>query len=384
MKFTDQMVADGGIRRTADGFAILDARVARAGNVQAYRGSELGFEDKDVIRVYRPEAEVFSRDAIKTYAGVPVTLGHPRENVTEKTWKDVAVGEVGDEVLRDGEFVRVPMTLRDGNAITLVEGGVRELSMGYDVQLTFQDGVSPSGEPYDAVMSGFRMNHVAIVPAARGGSELRIGDAGDGGKERTTWGAAPILPTTKMETRTMSDALRTVVVDGLSVSTTDQGALAIDKLQKAVADAQTKLTEAASNHAKAIAAKDEEIGKLKADLKTAQDAAKIDVDKLVTDRAELVEAVKAIDAKIETAGKSDADLRKAAVAAKLGDELVKDASEAEILGMFKAVAKDAKTADPVAGAIRSGITPTVTDAASQAQGAWDKSVTDLNAWRKEA
>lgn len=384
MKFTDQMVADGGLRRTADGFAILDARVARAGNVQAYRGSELGIEGKDVIRVYRPEEAVFSKDAIKTYAGVPVTFGHPRESVTEKTWKDVAVGEVGDEVLRDGDFVRVPMMLRDGTAIDAVERGIRELSMGYDAQIEFQDGVSPAGETYDAVMSGFRMNHVAIVPSARGGSELRIGDgAGDGGKDRATWGAAPIPPTTKLETRTMSDALRTVVVDGLSVSTTDQGALAIDKLQKAVADAQTKLADAASNHAKAIAAKDEEIGKLKADLKTAQDAAKIDVDKLVADRAELVETVKAIDAKIETAGKSDADLRKAAVAAKLGDEMVKDASDAEVLGMFKAVAKDAK-ADPVAGAIRSGIKPAVTDASTQAQDAWDKSVTDLNAWRKEA
>lgn len=383
MKFTDSMIADGVIRRTADGFAILDARVARAGNVQAYRGSELSIEDRDVIRVYRPADAVFSKDAIKTYAGVPVTIGHPRENVTEKTWRDVAVGEVGDEILRDGEFVRVPMTLRDGSAIAAVESGIRELSMGYDANITFQDGVSPSGEPYDAVMDGFRMNHVAIVPAARGGSELRIGDAGDGGKDRATWGAAPILPTTKMEKRTMSDALRTVVVDGLSVSTTDQGALAIDKLQKAVADAQTKLSDAETSHKAAIAAKDEEIGKLKADLKTAQDAAKIDVDKLVADRAELVELVKAIDAKIETAGKTDADLRKAAVAAKLGDEMVKDASEAEILGMFKAVAKDAK-ADPVADVIRAGLKPVITDAAAQAQDAWDKSITDLNAWRKEA
>lgn len=378
MKFTDVMTADGAIRRTADGFAILDARVARAGNVQAYRGSELGITDKDVIRVYRPEEAVFSKDAIKTYAGVPVTIGHPRENVTEKTWRDVAVGEVGDEVLRDGEFVRVPMTLRDGKAIESVEGGVRELSMGYDAQLEFRDGVSPAGEPYDAVMSGFRMNHVAIVPVARGGSELRIGDGAD------SWGASPVTIADRKGSEMSDIKLRTVVVGDEAVNTTDEGARAIEKLKAEVVSRDAKITANDKAHTDAIAAKDEEIGKLKADLKTAQDAAKIDVDKLVADRAELVEAVKAIDARIETAGKSDADLRKAAVAAKLGDEMVKDASEAEVLGMFKAIAKDAAAADPVADAIRTGIKPAVTDAATQAQDAWDQSVTDLNAWRKEA
>lgn len=380
MKFTDTLVTDGAIRRTADGFAILDARVARAGNVQSYRGSELGFTDKDVIRVFRPEEAVFSKDAIKTYAGVPVTIGHPRENVTEKTWRDVAVGEVGDEVLRDGEFVRVPMTLRDGSAIAQVESGVRELSMGYDAQLEFRDGVTPAGEPYDAVMSGFRMNHVAIVPKARGGEELRIGDHAGG----DSWGASPVTIADRKGSEMSDIKLRTVVVGDEAVNTTDEGARAIEKLKAEVGARDAKIAATDKAHTDAIAAKDEEIGKLKADLKTAQDAAKIDVDKLVADRAELVEAVKAIDAKIETGGKSDADLRKAAVAAKLGDELVKDASDAEILGMFKAVAKDAKGGDPVADVIRTGIKPAVTDAATQAQDAWDKGITDLNAWRKEA
>lgn len=184
----------------------------------------------------------------------------------------------------------------------------------------------------------------------------------------------------------MAENLRKVLVDGLQVETTDAGAQAIDKLQKALADSEASITKLQDEHAKTLASKDEEIGKLKADLKTAQDAAKIDIDKLVADRTELVETVKAIDAKIETTGKSDADLRKAAVAAKLGDEMVKDASEAEILGMFKAVAKDAKAADPVADAIRSGIKPTITDAKAQADKAMADSVADLNAWRyqKEA
>ncbi|WFU89468.1 DUF2213 domain-containing protein [Rhizobium sp. CC1099] len=352
MQFEDKLTLDGAIRRTADGYGVVSAKVARGGNVQLYLGSEVGMADKAAVRVYRPENEVFKKDAIASYAGVPVTVGHPKNGVSAETWKDLAVGEVGDDVLRDGEFVRVPMMLRDAKAIKTVEDGTRELSMGYSAEVTFADGVTPSGEAFDAIMSDFKMNHVAIVGKARGREELRIGD----GAEK--WGAAPIITTDK-ETVDMTEALRTVVVDGLSVQTTDQGAQAIAKLQKDLESSAAKITANDAAHNAAIAAKDEEIGTLKADLKKAQDAAPKpeDLDKLVADRAALVTTIKAIDSKIEVSGKSDADLRRAAVKAKLGDEMVKDASDAEISGMFKAIAKDVKAADPFATVVKDGLKP---------------------------
>lgn len=379
MHFTDRMTMDGGLRRTADGYAVVSARVARGGNVQTYLGAELGITDKALVRVYRPETEVFKKDAIGSYAGVPITIGHPAGKVTADSWKDLAVGEVGDDVLRDGEFVRVPMMLRDAKGIKTVEAGTVELSMGYDAQVTLSDGKTPSGEAYDAIMSDFKMNHVAIVDKARGGEQLRIGDGVN------TWGAAPIPPNTDKEPHSMSDALRTVIVDGLSVSTTDQGAQAITTLLQRIADAATKATQTETAHATAIAAKDTEIGGLKVELKAAQDSAikPADLDKMVADRAALVSVVKAIDAKIVVDGKSDADLRKAAVTAKLGDDLVKDASDAEIAGMFKAVAKDVKAADPFRDVVKDGLKPSG-DAVTQANDAFNKSVDDLNAWRKEA
>lgn len=379
MQFTDRMTLDAGMRRTADGYAVVSARVARGGNVQAYLGSELGVADKALVRVYRPETEVFKKDALGTYAGVPITIGHPAGKVTADSWKELSVGEVGDEVLRDGEFVRVPMMLRDAKGIKTVESGTVELSMGYDAVVTMGDGVSPSGEPFDATMSDFKMNHVAIVDKARGGDQLRIGDG------VKTWGAAPILPNTDKEPHSMSDALRTVIVDGLSVSTTDQGAQAITTLLQRIADAATNAGKTETAHIAAIAAKDTEIGSLKVELKTAQDSAikPADLDKMVADRAALVAVVKTIDAKIVVDGKSDADLRKAAVTAKLGDELVKDASDAEVAGMFKAIAKDVKPADPFRDVVKDGIKP-LGDAAAQASDAFSKGVADLNAWRKEA
>ncbi|TAV89306.1 DUF2213 domain-containing protein [Rhizobium leguminosarum] len=378
MQFTDKLTLDGAIRRTADGYGVVSAKVARGGNVQLYLGSEVGMNDKATVRVYRPESEVFKKDAIASYAGVPVTINHPKNGVSADTWKDLAVGEVGDDVLRDGEFVRVPMMLRDAKAIKAVEDGKRELSMGYSAEITIADGVTPSGETFDAIMSDFKMNHVAIVDQARGGAELRIGDGAD------KWGAAPISTTDK-ETVTMTDALRTVVVDGLSVQTTDQGAQAIAKLLKDLESSAAKIVSSDAAHATAIATKDEEIGTLKAENQKLKDAAPkpADLDKLVADRAALVTTIKAIDSKIEVSGISDNDLRRAAVKAKLGDEMVKDASDAEITGMFKAIAKDVKTADPFARVVSEGL-HNVGDAATKAEDAWGKSIDDLNAWRKEA
>lgn len=180
----------------------------------------------------------------------------------------------------------------------------------------------------------------------------------------------------------MAENLRKVLVDGLQVETTDAGAAAIEKLTKDLASSAAKLADAVSAHNTAIAAKDEEIGKLKADLKTAQDAAKIDIDKLVADRAELVKAVNAIDARIDVAGKTDADLRKAAVASRLGDEMVKDVSDAEIVGMFKAIAKDTGSADPVRSAI-TNLKPVAGNDRAMADKAWQDSVADMNGWRNQ-
>ncbi|MDH2092295.1 DUF2213 domain-containing protein [Rhizobium pusense] len=379
MQFTDRLTLDGSIRRTGDGYGVFSAKVARAGNVQLYLGSEVGMSDKAIVRVYRPESEVFKKDAIASYAGVPVTIDHPKNGVNAETWKDLAVGEVGDDVLRDGEFVRVPMMLRDAKALKAVEDGKRELSMGYSAEIRFADGVTPSGEQFDAIMSDFKMNHVAIVDRARGGEELRIGDSA------IKWGAAPIITTDK-ETVDMTEALRTVVVDGLSVQTTDQGAQAIAKLQKDLESSAAKLVDANNAHTAALATKDQEIGTLKAENQKLKDGQikPEDLDRLVADRSALIQTVKAIDSTIEIKG-SDADLRRAAVKSKLGDEMVKDASDDMITGMFRAISKDAKTADPFARVVADGVRQ-VGDAMTSENKAWMDSVSDLNAWRykKEA
>src|SRR4029077_20364890 len=126
------------------------------------------------VRGYRSPEAVFSPDAVHSYTPLPITLEHPGMPVSAANWKKHAVGETGDEVLRDGGTVRVPMMLRDSKAIQLVKDGKRQLSVGYGCDLSWGDGVTPEGEQYNAVQSNIRANHLAIVTQARGGPSLAI------------------------------------------------------------------------------------------------------------------------------------------------------------------------------------------------------------------
>lgn len=174
----DEVVIDDGanVRFTDDGYLVACPRVARTG-IQLYKGAECGKPDQDVVRVYRPHDSVFATDALHSFAHRPVTLDHPAVPVTADNWKKFAVGQTGDEVLRDGDTVRVPMVLMDKEAIEDYKAGKNQLSMGYTCDIEWVAGVSPEGEPYDAIQRNIRGNHLAIVKAARGGSQLRIGDA---------------------------------------------------------------------------------------------------------------------------------------------------------------------------------------------------------------
>ena len=175
MLHLNDRVTVGKWRRTTDGFLVTNARVARSG-IQVYAGAEVGRPEMDEVRVYRPELEVFSGPTLRSFAHRPVTNNHPDVPVTSDNWRKYAVGQTGDEVMRDGQFVRVPMVLMDAEVIRAVEDGKRELSQGYTCDLKWGPGTTDDGQPYDAVQTQIRGNHTAIVKAARGGSSLRLGD----------------------------------------------------------------------------------------------------------------------------------------------------------------------------------------------------------------
>ena len=177
-KLTDAVTVSGA-RLTSDGFLIADAKAVRSG-IQLYRGSEVGKADMETVRVYRPPEEVFAADSLQSFSHAPVTMDHPAEAVTADNWKRLAVGETSGEVVRDGEWLRIPLIVKDKTAILAIQSGKRELSAGYTCTLDWTPGTTPDGETYDAVQRGIKINHLAVVDEARAGADARIGDAGAG------------------------------------------------------------------------------------------------------------------------------------------------------------------------------------------------------------
>lgn len=179
MRVTEILVLDkSDVRFTKDGFLAAQPRVGRIG-IQLYRGDELGRPDLDTVRVWRPESEVMDKAAMASIAHRPITNDHPREAVDASNWKKYAVGQTGDEVVRDGDHVRVPMLLMDATAIQAYQEGKKQLSLGYVSNLEWRAGTNPQGEQYDAVQTAIRVNHLAQVDIARGGPKLAIGDSKD-------------------------------------------------------------------------------------------------------------------------------------------------------------------------------------------------------------
>lgn len=342
-----------GVTEMPDGSLRVDARAARTG-VQMYLAREIGLTGDRLVPVYRPEDVVFDRRAIEGFASVPVTVGHPAAPVTADNWRDVAVGETEQDIVRDGEHVRVSFRVRDAAAVAGIKAGLRDISMGYYSGVTLRDGVAPDGTPYEAVQTGpIQIDHLALVPRGRA-MTTRIGDeAGDAGKDRA-WGAAPITDARKEDVM----ATRKIMVDGLEVETTDAGATAIARLQKD-AEAQAKrLADAEAAHKAALDAKAEEVGALKAALQEAKDALPTPaaLERLAAERAALVADAKRLADGVETAGKSAADIRRAAVAARLGDAAMtgddgKPITDAEVAGMFRALARTGAPADPARRAV---------------------------------
>lgn len=373
MKFTDTVTV-AGTRRRDDGYLIADARVARTG-IQIYAGWEVGKPEMDVVRVYRPESEVFARDTLASFAHRPITNDHPDEQVTADNWKEHAVGQSGDEIARDGTFIRVPLMVADGKTIADIEGGKRELSAGYSATLDWTAGTSPEGEAYDAVQRNIKANHIAVVRHGRAGSQVRIGD----GAEK--WGASPVNLQTADEKEIQMD-LRKVLVDGLQVETTDAGATAINKLQKDADTLRQQLSDATTEHSEAIAAKDAELAKKDAEIDELKgkvlDATAL--DKLVAARADLINTAKAIAKDVKTEGLSDADIRKAVVVAKLGDAAVKDKAQAYIDARFDILAEDAVKSganDPLRSVVKGGV-KTSDAAMADEDKAYAASIADLN------
>ena len=312
------------VNYTKDGYLTASPRVARTG-VQIYDGSECGGKAGQKIRVYRPEDQVFAPAAMRSLTHRPMTIDHPPVPVTADNWKKYAVGQSGDETVRDGNTIRVPMVLMDSAAIAAFKEGKRELSVGYTCDLIWKEGTTLDGEPYDAVQVGIIANHIAVVDSARGGSSLKIGDD----KFRGDWFR-------DMQGKDGTMTMKMVAIDGIQVEMSDTAAQVVqrtmaqmqDTINKMKADADAKKKkddEDEANDCKMkadtaakIAAQDATIATLQKQLADAKLTPQ-QLDAMVTERvATIGKARAAAGGTLATDGKSIEDIRRAVVDSKLG------------------------------------------------------------------
>lgn len=167
---------------TDEGFLKVPGRVARTG-IQEYLARELGLDGDPmrVVRVYRPEDEVFNDASLGTYDASDVTNNHPHSLVTAATYKGVAVGVVRGPGRRDGDFVICDLIVKDQKTIDEIIGGKCELSAGYTAIYDETPGVTEDGQAYDYIQRDIKINHVAIVERARAGANARVFDHNPGG-----------------------------------------------------------------------------------------------------------------------------------------------------------------------------------------------------------
>ena len=164
------------ISKTPEGYLVcLGVPICRTGT-QVYRGSEIGLSSDEMVEVYRPPAEVLHPKTSASAEGKPLTDQHPGTFLNSFNAGAYSKGHVQHvrrgAQLPDGEWPLVAdLVVTDRNLIEKIERGVREVSCGYDCKyVQLKDG--------SYAQQKIRINHVAVVPTGRAGSDIRILDEG--------------------------------------------------------------------------------------------------------------------------------------------------------------------------------------------------------------
>ena len=281
-----------GVLEKTDGGYKADPVVTRTG-VFTYQ-----MPDGSTRKEFRSDEVVFDAAALASIQMIPITDTHPAEFVTPENAKELAVGWTGENARRDGDKVRVPIKIATEDGIKAVEGGRRQLSLGYTCTLERKDGEF-KGETYDWVQSKIRCNHLALCDEARAGAQatLRL-DAGDA----VMVTSASSKPTRKEKTKMPDTVKLRLDSTGLAYDVPPEVDAGYKALAKERTDVAEKLTAATAAMAE-LQGKHDGVTKELEDLKKVDNADAI--TKGVKARVELLAAVRPMLSE-EDAKKADA------------------------------------------------------------------------------
>lgn len=127
--------------------------------------------DGSIRRELRLPEDVFDPESLASYLGKPVVITHDAGLVTKDNVRQNQIGTILTEGYRSNDDVRAKIIIHDTDGMK--ESGLKELSLGYDLDLEEVPG-EWEGQKYDARQRNIRINHLALVREARAGEQARL------------------------------------------------------------------------------------------------------------------------------------------------------------------------------------------------------------------
>lgn len=127
--------------------------------------------DGSIRRELRLPEDVFDPESLKSYKGRPIIITHDAGLVTKDNVAENQIGTILTEGYRSNDDVRAEIIIH--NTDEMKEAGLKELSLGYNLDLEETPGVW-EGQHYDARQRNIRINHLALVREARAGEQARL------------------------------------------------------------------------------------------------------------------------------------------------------------------------------------------------------------------
>lgn len=172
--------------------------------------------------------EVFSEKSLASYEGKPIIITHDAGEIDKNNVQEEQIGTILSKGYRDGDSGNVRCKIVIHNTDALKKCGLKELSLGYGLNLDETPGVY-NGQKYDAVQRDIEVNHLALVAEARAGDSARLNiDHKDVHKKQYLKGG-PVMFTGKGKRKNRMDG-------GLTPEELEQ-AIALYKAQMAGANA---------------------------------------------------------------------------------------------------------------------------------------------------
>lgn len=195
-------------------------------------------EDGSERRELRRPEDVFDPESLASYEGKPIIITHDARVIDKDNARRERVGTILTPGQQDGENVRAKIVIDDPDAVKA--SGLRELSVGYYQDLIMEHG-EWNGEPYDAIQTHIRVNHLALVAVARAGDDARLNmDSQDNNGGMTPMDENEKMNNPTQDDDTTVDTTKPTTDDGEDDSTKPDALAEITARRDAMEDGQAK------------------------------------------------------------------------------------------------------------------------------------------------